>query len=229
MKKNIEALLPDTFYHIYNRGINGEQIFKKEDNYNYFLEKYAKYVEPVATTFAYVLMGNHFHFLIKTKSESDIRAFYDNRKISETQFSNALNADSVSNAVCVKSVGKSIESIISEQFSHLFNSFAQSINKQEQRTGGLFERPFRRIPINNESYLALLVYYIHFNPEKHQFIADFRDYPNSSYHSFISTMPTKLPRKEVFDWFGGFDNFMEYHKSNYSYDVIWEEKSWMED
>jgi hypothetical protein len=58
MKKNIELLEPDRIYHIYNRGINGENIFKEERNYRYFLEKYAKYIEPIADTFAYCLLKN---------------------------------------------------------------------------------------------------------------------------------------------------------------------------
>jgi hypothetical protein len=43
-------LLPEKFYHIYNRGINGEDLFKQERNYAYFLNKYANYLEPVVET-----------------------------------------------------------------------------------------------------------------------------------------------------------------------------------
>ena len=72
MKLNIEPLQPDSFYHIYNRGINGENIFKQERNYSYFLKKYALYIEPVAETYAYCLLKNHFHLLIRTRSEEEI-------------------------------------------------------------------------------------------------------------------------------------------------------------
>jgi hypothetical protein len=34
MKTNIEALQPDTVYHIYNRGVNSENLFKEERNYS---------------------------------------------------------------------------------------------------------------------------------------------------------------------------------------------------
>jgi hypothetical protein len=80
MKKNIELLEPDRIYHIYNRGINGENIFKEERNYRYFLEKYAKYIEPIADTFAYCLLKNHFHIAIRTKSEAEIVDFYVKKK-----------------------------------------------------------------------------------------------------------------------------------------------------
>lgn len=34
------------FYHIYNRGNNGQNIFFEDRNYPYFLQKYAQYVQP---------------------------------------------------------------------------------------------------------------------------------------------------------------------------------------
>jgi putative transposase len=54
-------------YHIYNRGNNRENVFVEERNYRHFLQLYAKYIEPVAWTYAYCLLRNHFHFLVKIK------------------------------------------------------------------------------------------------------------------------------------------------------------------
>jgi hypothetical protein len=50
----------DTYYHIYNRGVNRENIFFEERNYEYFLNLYWKHIEPVVDTFAYCLLRNHF-------------------------------------------------------------------------------------------------------------------------------------------------------------------------
>lgn len=52
------------FYHIFNRGINGENIFRAGIYYSYFLYLYQKYIVPAADTFAYCLLKNHFHFLV---------------------------------------------------------------------------------------------------------------------------------------------------------------------
>ena len=60
-------LRPCQYYHVYNRGINGEDLFREERNYRYFLEKYAQYIEPVAETYAYCLLGNHFHLLVRIR------------------------------------------------------------------------------------------------------------------------------------------------------------------
>ena len=60
---------PEIFYHIYNHANGSENLFRVEDNYRFFLERWGKYVEPVANTYAYCLMPNHFHALIKVKEE----------------------------------------------------------------------------------------------------------------------------------------------------------------
>ncbi len=62
-------LVSGQYYHIYNRVINSCILFKDETNYKYFLSLYNKYINPVAYTYAWVLMPNHFHFLIQIKED----------------------------------------------------------------------------------------------------------------------------------------------------------------
>ncbi|MEO0043169.1 MAG: hypothetical protein RL329_2617 [Bacteroidota bacterium] len=90
-----------------------------------------------------------------------------------------------------------VQKIFSNQFAKFFNGYVQAINNQENRTGTLLEEPFRRIPVETDSHLLHLVYYIHFNPQKHRFIIHFKNYPHSSYHAFLSNQPTRLARDEV--------------------------------
>ena len=205
MKCNIEPLLPNTFYHIYNRGINGENLFKEERNYAYFLKKYAQYIEPIAETFAYCLLKNHFHLLIRTRSEEEIRKNLDN-KDGFTQSEAVLNTP--------KHHDKTISWIISNTFSSLFKSYAQAINKYHKRTGSLFEEPFRRVWVDNDTYFTELIYYIHSNPQRHGFVEDFRNYPHSSYNSHIHTALTKLKRNQVVAWFGDKNAYEKFHVEN---------------
>ena len=60
------------FYHIFNRGNNSENLFLTHDNYSYFLSLYYKYISQVADTYAWCLMPNHFHMLIRVKDEVEI-------------------------------------------------------------------------------------------------------------------------------------------------------------
>jgi len=71
------------FYHVYNRGNNKETLFKEDANYTYFLILIKKYIIPVADVYAYCLLSNHFHLLIRIKDEA---------KAIERCFSNLFNA-----------------------------------------------------------------------------------------------------------------------------------------
>ena len=63
------------YYHIYNRGNNREDVFYEERNYRHFLSLYAKYILPIADTYAYCLLRNHFHLLVRilTQEEQTLR------------------------------------------------------------------------------------------------------------------------------------------------------------
>jgi putative transposase len=64
-------LEPGAYYHIFNRGINRTNIFLEERNYAYFLNLYAKHVEPTTETFAYCLLRNHSHLLVRIKDPAE--------------------------------------------------------------------------------------------------------------------------------------------------------------
>jgi REP element-mobilizing transposase RayT len=175
------------YYHIFNRGNNQENIFIEERNYRYFLRLYAKHIMPVADTYAYCLLRNHFHFLvrIKTVEEQELTGLGDLSALPRKP---------------------------SQQFSNLFNAYAKAFNKTYHRTGTLFQRPFGRIEVTSDSYFMQLVTYIHQNPQKHGFVNDFRTWPYSSYQALLSTKPTHLQRDDVLTWFQGVDHFEDVHR-----------------
>ena len=80
-----------------------------------------------------------------------------------------------------------------------------------KRTGGLFESPFHRIQIKEESHFTRLIYYIHTNAQKLGFVNDFRDWKFSSYHSLLSGNETFLKREAVLNWFNGKEEFEKFH------------------
>lgn len=70
----MELLESGYYYHIYNHANGNKNLFLEEDNYIFFLNKYYKFIDPIADTFAYCLMPNHlacpagrFSFFIKNK------------------------------------------------------------------------------------------------------------------------------------------------------------------
>ncbi|WP_312084164.1 hypothetical protein [Epilithonimonas hominis] len=179
------------YYHIYNRGNNRDAIFFEEDNYRYFLKLLLKYISPIANVYCYCLLKNHFHLLIRIKSESEIDA-------SDFKFS---------------TIEESISINPSKQFSHLFNAYTQAINKRYNRTGSLLEKPFERKKIIEENYLKQVILYIHNNPVKHGITKKANQYNWSSYNSILSTKSSKLSRKEVLDYFEDESNFIFSHNN----------------
>lgn len=79
------------YYHIFNRGNNREDIFIEDRNYRYFLKLYARHIVPVADTYAYCLLRNHFHFLVRIKDLPDFPGPSRAKKPSQ-HFSNLFNA-----------------------------------------------------------------------------------------------------------------------------------------
>lgn len=143
----------NTYYHVYNRANGSENLFREPKNYRYFLKQWVKYIDPVADSLAYCLMPNHFHFLVKVKTEAELKAFLsikDKRK--STTLSKGL---------------KPLERVVSLQFSHLFNSYSQAYNKMYNRKGSLFIPNFKKKEITSDNYLATVVLYIHQNPVQH--------------------------------------------------------------
>jgi len=53
------------FYHIYNHGVGNELLFKGCKDYEYFISKMIRFINPFCNIIAYCLLPNHFHFLIK--------------------------------------------------------------------------------------------------------------------------------------------------------------------
>ena len=166
----------DSYYHIYNRGNNKEVIFKSHSDYLFFLGLLKKYILPIAKIYAYCLLSNHFHLLVKI----------NNAEINKAK-------------------------IVEQQFSNLFNAYAKTFNIRHNRCGKLFSERFKRKEVKDNDYLLQLIYYIHSNPQRHKIIRDFRDYPYSSYHTFLSIKETAIERNEVLTWFSGKEAFETYH------------------
>jgi len=186
------------FYHIYNRTIDKQPMFRNEGNFEFFLKQYDKYLSSVTDTYAYCLLGNHFHILLRVKENlGAIQNFTASLKLS-----NHPNSDD-----------KNSHDIVSHQFRKFFQSYAMAFNKQHDRVGTLFQTPFKRALVQSDAYFTQLVYYIHSNPLHHGLIDDFRDWQWSSYNRILLDKPTKLKKQEILDWFGGKSAYEQYHDS----------------
>jgi putative transposase len=182
----IQPLIEGQYFHIYNRGVNGESIFKEKRNYYYFLQQYVFYCSEVFETYAYALLNNHFHLLVYIK---------ENVEVSKNNGDGTIKLNA------------------SKQLSHFFNSYAQSINKANNRTRPLFESPFERKLVDDDSYITSLIYYCHYNPQLHEFVDDFKSWEFTSYQTILSNDNTLLASQKILDWFGGVAAFEKAHEN----------------
>lgn len=153
-KNTLKLYVENSFYHIYNRGVEKRTIFQDEQDYLvllHYLKIYLSspdlllpykgdsfvFVKPPRQRplnnfhqkiflAAYCLMPNHFHLLIKQKPSDGI-----------------------------------------DKFMHsLGTKYVQYFNKRHQRVGPLFQNTYKAILIETDEQLLHLSRYIHLNPIK---------------------------------------------------------------
>jgi putative transposase len=186
----IEPLKYGRVYHIYNRGVNRMNIFRTEKNYEYFLKLYFERIGPIADTYSWVLMKNHFHVMVRIKTLKEIF-----EKLATTM-----------------EVDKLQKFNPSQQFANFFIAYARAFNIQEKRKGGLMEKPFCRKEVNSLNYLRDLVVYIHRNPVHHGITTSSKDYRWSSYHNYFSVNPSPIAKHDVLSWFDSTITFKQCHR-----------------
>ena len=199
-------MLPGATYHIFNHANGWENLFGEFENYAFFLRRLYCHVLPVAHLYAYCLMPNHFHLLVRIREEDELSTYFKiETKTPETNGDALLHKQTspVTEDALIKKISKS--------FSNLFNSYAQSYNKMYDRKGSLFTPNMKREEVNTDSSFCKVVHYIHANPVHHQFVKTIDQWPYSSYKLFLSKYPTKLEREHVLDIFGGLNRFVKYH------------------
>lgn len=187
-------------YHIFNRTNNKETLFRNHENHLRFLNQFVYYIVPIADVFAWTLLPNHFHFLIRIKSSEEITDFI---KSLPRQFQTKSQRIFLENG--------DISKLSEMEFKRFFTSYAMLYNKMHGRKGNLFNRPFRRVLISENRHFTKAIIYIHANAQKHKLVKDFTDYQWTSFHEIVNKGTTFLLKDELLEWFGGLDDFKNAH------------------
>jgi putative transposase len=216
-----EPIIEGRCYHIYNRGVNGRDLFLEPECYEHFLYLYKIYIDPVAETFAWILMPNHFHFVVRIKE--NIIYKYDLNNLPAELKGIAINKWETMDASSVKENKKRPDP--SRHFAHMFNAFSKYNQNLYGRTGSLFERPFKRKWVDNASYFKKVIIYIHQNPVHHGFCSHPLEYPWSSYLTYTSSKATKINRDRIREIFGTVENFEKVHQEDINREEI---ETWLE-
>jgi REP element-mobilizing transposase RayT len=146
----VKDYAPESFYHVYARGVDKQKIFRDASDYRYFNALFIRYLskdqmrskdgtayphfKDRVQLLAYCLMTNHFHLLIFQNDIDDLQSFMRS----------------------------------------LMTSYSRYFNLKYGRTGSLFESRYKASRIDSDQYLQHISRYIHLNPRYWQ------NYYNSS-------------------------------------------------
>ena len=205
-KNFLACLCPEGIYHVYNRTNNKEPLFHSEANKLFFLQRYELFVQPFVTTYAFSLLNNHFHLLIRVNSqESIVRAV--KRVLAErlTDKEKQLLANPDADCSC--------NYFLEWQFLRFFTSYSMSFNRVHKRKGNLFHKPFKRVLIEKDNQFTSTLLYIHLNPVKHGLVECASKYQWSSLAQYLTGVPGLVNTAFGINWFGGLKRFEETHKS----------------
>lgn len=190
----VKEYAPDSYYHIYNRGINKQPIFKDKADYVYFLSLLKRYLSnnPTIDRFGrenphykneldllvFCLMPNHFHLLVYQHSND-------------------------------KAISKFAQSITT--------AYTMYFNRKHKRVGRLFQSTFKASRISEDSYLQHISRYIHLNPK------DWRRYEWSSLSYYLDGHEAEwVNPKRILDIFEG-DDYEEFLKDYEDYKEMLDE------
>ena len=188
-----QTLLADNTYHIFSRAVGNEKLFTCKKDYQNFLRRFQEYINPVALTYVYALLPNHFHFLIKIKPYHILLDLFKDSKSYRDEFDGWQSK------------------FVMQQFSNMLNGYTKSFNCKYERKGALFMDYLRRVEVEDDAQFSTAIFYIHKNPVHHGYCLNISDWEWSSYNTMLSEAPTSLHRNEVLKWFGNHDKFIEFH------------------
>src|SRR5689334_7567220 len=73
MPRSARGLIGDSYYHVINRGNASQQIFHDEGDYEELLSLFEDALKKYSVRlFAYCIMPNHFHLLVKPDTAEDL-------------------------------------------------------------------------------------------------------------------------------------------------------------
>ncbi|GLR18551.1 hypothetical protein [Portibacter lacus] len=190
------------YYHLYNKVVGNELLFKPKQDYDRFLSRFRKYMCPYMKGYSYCLMPNHFHFLIRVLEINLVQI-----ESEQTSCSRELINGQVS-------LNKFLES----QLSRMLSGYTLSFNKRYKRMGQLFKQGTKRVLIKSHTRLSQLLCYVHHNPIHHGITNNYRYWQFCSYNAYANEVNTQIAKNEMLEFLGGKEQFFLLHhdyKENY--------------
>lgn len=150
------SLKKKTYYHVYNRGWNKQQLFFFACDFQRFWETFLRYREDykMINIHVWCFLPNHFHLLI-SEEEGALKPGLE--LPDAEQISHFMNR-------------------IQQAYAMYFNSkYAESV--KQGKKAPVFEGRFKAKEITDEEYLARVTFYVRHNAVKHEIVDRVEDWP----------------------------------------------------
>lgn len=172
-------LQKNTYYHIFNRGYNKQQLFFSPEDYQRFYDTIARYKIsfPSIRIESFCFLPNHFHFLLiddEKNLKSGLKSFMHSPIpdliFDDYEITNDNPSKNISNFM-----GK-----IQQSYAMYFNrKYGESV-KQGLKSP-VFEGRFKAKIIADQDYLEMIRYYVENNAVKHGLVDNAEDWGYSSF------------------------------------------------
>jgi len=183
----------EQMYHLFTRVSGNENIFRNENNYEYFLKQISKYLLPYLEIYAYCLVPQRFSLLICFRSQKEIREYFKS-----TDFE--ISTDK-------------IHQFLMQPISNLLNSYSKAYNKMYKRKGALFVDYIKREKIDEVDLLKNILRKIHQIPTENLLKSSFQDWKYSSYNSYLNEQKSsKINRHFMMRYFSNKEDFILFHQ-----------------
>ena len=195
-------LVTGEIYHIYNRGINKQNIFLHKRDYSYLLEiiEYYSYLSSV-------LSYSKFRKMARYKRELSLQKIRkDNKKMVDLL------------AFCIMPnhyhliVRQVAGGGVCRYLRNVQNSYASYFNIKHKREGSLFQGRFKAVRILDDEQLIHVLRYVHLNPTTSYVVypKDLVNYPWSSLSLYLNGASNPCETKTVMQHFSSSEDYTEH-------------------
>lgn len=175
-------IVTNEIYHIYNRSVAQQPIFRNIWDNNHYLELIDYY--RFSNT---PLRFSYYKRLRFDQKESILKTLYEENKVRVEIFSFSIMPNHYH--ILAKQVS---ENGVSNFIRYIQDSYAKFLNKKLGRFGALFQSPFKAVRIEKEEQFIHVARYIHLNPLTSYVIKkpeELYDYACNSWMDYLTDNP----------------------------------------
>ena len=171
-------IAPDEHYHLFNRGMIKQNIFLDKNDYSRFLFLILYFQSPVTIPHPKRFIKSFVQHSVFDISVEEKQKIIKNRYVELVSFCLMPNHFHL----IIREVK---EGGISKYMQRVLNSYTKYFNKRYEKSGHLFQGPYKAVHIKDDNHLLYLSTYIHKNPtELNQWKGKEKTYIWSSYQDY---------------------------------------------